>query len=53
MKHVEVSLERCLEISYKGAVQQFLCRRALMRDLGRTGANFAVLSGIQMNERLF
>ena len=53
MKHVEVSLERCLEMRYKGVVQRFLCGRALVRDLGRTGANFAMLSGIQMNERLF
>lgn len=52
MTHVEVSLERCLEMSYQGAVQQFLCRRALMKGLGRTGADFAVFSGIQMSERL-
>lgn len=31
MKHVEVSLEWCWEMSYKGAVRWLLHRRALMR----------------------
>lgn len=53
VERVEVSLERRLGTRYQGAVQLFLRRRAPARDLGRAGANFAVLSGIQLNERLF